>query len=365
MHRLVPLLLLALSACNSNDPASSNGPVSTSPDAPESSTSQYESGAPHEDFQFYLDEGREIKHGTYRAFYESGPLQIQGFYKEGHKDSVWTHFDEGGRTKLVHTWRAGQKWDGAFQLFWPNGNSSEYGTYRQGQWHGAYVSYYSSGKTETSARYVEHERHGAYLELYESGGRKVQGTYWRGFKDGLWIHYSEAGIELQREEYDRGNIENTDRFELDTFDDGSIKSVTPYRDDQIHGVYVKYWPNGKKSEETTYYDGLKDGANFLYWDNGQIREQGHYQRGRKHGLSQTFSNSGTLLASLPYQRGRLSGYYVSYHTNGNMQWEGTYDGGLKDGVWTNYFRNGEKRLQQIWEEHELTSVIDCTEDDCQ
>ena len=54
-----------------------------------------------------------------------------------------------------------------------------------------------------------------------------------------------------------------------------------------------------------------------------------------------------------------------YHTNGNMQWEGSYDGGLKDGVWTNYSRNGEKRLQQIWEEHELTSVIDCTEDDCQ
>ena len=69
MRQLVTLLLLALSACNSNEPASSNGPVSTSPDAPESGTSQYESGAPHEDFQFYLDEGREIKHVNYRAFY--------------------------------------------------------------------------------------------------------------------------------------------------------------------------------------------------------------------------------------------------------------------------------------------------------
>ena len=71
------------------------------------------------------------------------------------------------------------------------------------------------------------------------------------------------------------------------------------------------------------------------------------------------------MAALPYRRGRLSGFYVSYHTNGNVQWEGIYDGHLKAGVWTNYFRNGEKRLQQIWEEHKLTSVIDCTEDDCQ
>ena len=365
MRRLASLLLLALSACNSSDPTSSTGPGNTSPNAPETGTSQYESGAPHEVFQFYLQQNQPIKHGTYSAFYESGPLQMQGFYKEGRKDSVWSHFDEGGRTTLVHTWRDGLRWDGPFQLFWPNGNPSEYGTYRQGQWHGTYASYYPSGKTETTARYVDDELHGAYIELYESGGRKVQGAYWRGLKDGLWIHYSESGIELQREEYDRGHIGNTSRFELETFDDGSVKSVTPYAGDEIHGVFVEYWPNGEKREEVTYDDGLKDGPAFLYWDNGRVREQGQYQRGRKQGLWQTHNNAGTLLASLPYERGRLTGLYLSYHTNGNVQWEGVYDGGLKTGLWTLYGRDGTKRLQQNWVDHELISTIDCTEEDCQ
>lgn len=365
MHHLILLLLLTLIACNSDDSGSPTGPISTSPDTPELGKSSYASGALLAEFQFYLDRDRPIKHGAYRAFYESGPLQMQGFYREGRKDSIWSHFDENGRTTLVHTWRAGQKWDGPFRLFWPNGNPSEYGTYRAGQWHGTYVSYYPSGKTEVSAQYANDQLHGPYLELYESGRRKARGTYWQGFKDGLWVYYDESGIELQREAYERGNLQSSDRFELETFDDGSIKSVTPYREDDIHGVYVEYWFNGHKREERTYDDGLADGPAYLYWDNGQLKEQGNYQRNRKQGLWRTYTIDGSLQSAVEYSRGRLSGSYAYYHTNGRIQWEGAYDGGLRTGLWTNYTRAGEKRLQQRWEEHQLLSVIDCREELCQ
>ena len=364
MHRLVCWLLFGLTACG-DETISPSGPISTSPDALELATSHYPDGSIQEEFQFYLNQGQTIKHGAYSAYYASGPLQMQGFYKEGLKDSIWSHFDENGRTTLKHTWRGGLKWEGAFRLYWPNGNPSEYGTYHQGLWHGTYASYYPSGKTEVSAQYVNHKLHGTYLELYESGKRKVLGAYWQNLKDGTWIHYAESGIELQREQYERGALETSGRVELETFDDGSTKSVTPYLGDEIHGTYVEYWPNGAKRVEVNYYDGLKDGPTSLYWDNGRVREQGRYLRGRKHGLWQNHHSSGILVAVLPYERGRLSGPYVAYHTNGNIQWEGTYDRGLKIGVWTNYARDGKKRLQQIWEDHELSRVIDCTAEECQ
>ena len=365
MHRLIPCLLLVLSACSGDEPASITGPVSTSPDAPELGISLFASGTPREEFQFYLDQGQQIRHGTYRAFYEDGPVQIEGFYKAGRKDSIWTHFDAGGRTTLVHTWRDGRKWDGPFLLYWPNGNPSEYGTYREGQWHGVYTSYYSSGKLEIRAQFVDDELHGSYLEFYESGNRKVRGAYWKGLKDGLWVYYAESGLELQREEHHRGALESTGRVELETYDNGSLLSVTPYRENQIHGVYIEYWPNGQKREERTYDDGLAHGLAFSYWDNGQIKARGNYSRGRKQGQWQTYNNAGALTLEAGYDRGLLSGPYTSYHSNGNRQWVGTYLRGIKNGLWTNYTRDSQKRLQQLWGENKLLSVLDCREEECQ
>ena len=228
-------LLLCLAACGSETPVAPTDPVGSSPDHPEWGQSLYENGSTKEQFQFYLDQDREIKHGVYRAFYQSGSPQEEGFYKEGRKDSLWSYFNERGHTTLTHSWREGQRWNGPFRLYWPNGNPSEYGTYRKGQWHGAYSSYYPSGKTKISARYVDNQLHGIYIELYESGNRKIMGSYSRGLKTRSWIYYAESGVELQREEYESGEITSTERIEFETFADGSIKSIIPLRDDRLHG----------------------------------------------------------------------------------------------------------------------------------
>ena len=363
MRYLIPLLLL-LAAC-SDQPASVIGPRSTSPDAPELGTSLYASGTLHEEFQFYLDEGQTVRHGSYSAFFEGGAVQTTGFYREGLKDSVWTHFDEGGRTTLVHTWRQGRKWEGPFLLYWPNGNPSEYGTYRHGLWHGAYVSYYPSGKTEVRAQYVDDQLHGSYIEFYETGSRRVQGVYWRGWKNGTWRYFAESGLELQREEYDRGNLDSSGRVEFDLFDDGSIRTVIPYNGDTIHGVLIEYSRNGYKREERTYVDGRREGLAFTYWDNGRIKDQGRYNRGRKQGAWNTYSKGGQLTVEAIYDRGTLSGPYTSYYPNGAVQWEGTFRLGLKAGLWTNYTQDGEKRRQQTWNGNDPVIIVDCREDKCQ
>jgi len=361
---LAPLLLY-LAACSSETPVAPTDPVGSSPDHPEWGQSLYENGTTKEQFQFYLDQDREIKHGVYRAFYQSGSPQEEGFYKEGHKDSLWSYFDERGHTTLTHTWREGQRWNGPFRLYWPNGNLSEYGTYRRGQWHGAYSSYYPSGKTKIRARYVDNQLHGIYIELYESGNRKIMGSYSRGLKTRNWTYYAESGIELQREEYENGELKNSGRVELETFSDGSIKSITPLREGQIHGVYIEFWSSGQKRVEKTFENGRASGPAFLYWDNGQIKERGNYARNGKQGVWHTYSRNGRTTSVAEYDRNRFSGPYISYHRNGNVQWEGTYERGLRIGLWTNYSPEGQKRLQQHWEGHELKSVIDCSEQTCQ
>ena len=325
-------------------------------------TTLYPSGALREEFQYFLENSQPVWHGAYSAFYEDGAVEVQGFFALGQRDSTWSFFDPSGRKTLEQTWNAGRRWNGPFILYWPNGQISEYGFYREGIWHGTYTSYFQSGQVEIRTQYIDDQLHGTYVEFYENGTRKLVGAYTNGFKSGLWTHYDEAGMVTLRERYENGQLQQIEQTRVELYEDGTIKSTAPLTDGEIDGVYSEYWPDGARKEETTYVRGIAHGQSAIYWSNGKLREQGINSNGRKQGVWRTYTRGGELSIRATYAQGLLSGTYTSYYSGGQVQWEGIYTRNQKNGTWTNYAPSGEKRLVQFWDNNRLVNGIDCRED---
>ncbi len=362
--RACPLFLLLIAACSSDAPA----PTAVSLPTVGSlalATNIYESGALREQYQYFIEDDEQVLNGIYSAFYENGVLEMEGYYARGRKDSVWSFYADSGRKTLVQTWKEGQRWDGPFSLYWPNGQLSEYGIYRQGKWHGAYSSYFSNGQIEIRTQYVDDQIHGAFFEFFGSGQRKISGFYDNGFKHGRWTHYAESGLVVLREEYEFGQLVQAEQTQVTTYSDGTIKSTAPLIDGAIDGLYSAYWPDGKPRETTIYARGVPHGKQTIYWESGQVRETGINSVGKKQGLWQTFRRDGTLSIETTYSQGFRTGPYASYYANGQLQWQGTYQRNKKEGLWTSYNSSGQKRLQQLWEGNRLINGIDCTTDPCE
>lgn len=356
-----PLLFLILAACSSDSPAPTGAPLPTS-ETPVLGTSAYESGALREQYHYFIEHEEQVLHGAYNAFYESGALEMAGFYARGRKDSIWSFYAESGRKTLVHTWKEGQRWDGPFSLYWPNGQLSEYGIYRQGKWYGAYSSYFSSGPLEIRTQYIDDQIHGPFSEFYESGQRKVSGAYDNGFKHGRWTHYAESGLVVLREQYEHGQLIEAEHTQITTYADGTLKSTAPLTDGAIDGLYNEYWPNGNAKESTVYARGVPHGQSTTYWDSGEVRTTGINNVGKRQGLWQTFNRDGILSIKATYSQSFLTGPYASYYANGQLQWQGIYQRNKKEGLWTNYTSSGQKRLQQLWQANRLLNGIDCRAD---
>lgn len=358
---LIPFYILA--ACGDRSPLpTAHSNAAPTLEQPVDGTTNYPSGALREEYQYFIERGEPVWHGAYRAFYEDGTVQTKGFFALGQRDSTWAFFDSTGRKTLEHTWKEGRRWNGPFTLYWPNGEISEHGFYREGIWHGAYTSYFQSGQIEIRTQYVDNQLHGTYAEYYETGARKLVGRYKDGFKNGLWTHYDEVGNVTLRERYEGGQLKGIEETSVELYDDGSVKSTAPLTDGKIDGVYSEYWPNGARREETTYVRGIANGESVIYWNDGKVREKGNNHNGRRQGVWLTFTRGGNLSIRATYSSGLLNKQYFSYYQNGNIKWQGVYNRNRKDGKWTNYAPSGEKRLVQYWDNNRLINGIDCRKD---
>lgn len=56
------------------------------------------------------------------------------------------------------------------------------------------------------------------------------------------------------------------------YQNGQIKEVSLFRDDELHGRRICYWPNGTKRFHVNYINGLMDGV-YEEWDENGISKQ--------------------------------------------------------------------------------------------
>ena len=103
------------------------------------------SGQPKSEYSFYLGkDGKEVLHGTYITWFESGRKFSEQDYRDGKAE---------GRTTYWHE----------------NGQKSAEGMYHQGQPIGTWISWHQNGQKETSCDYVNGEKEGRCLWWDDQG----------------------------------------------------------------------------------------------------------------------------------------------------------------------------------------------------
>jgi len=111
----------------------------------------------------------------------------------------------------------------------------------------------------------------------------------------------------------------------------------------------KFYDDGTIKSVTTYKDGKKNGAEHIYYPDGAILQSAHkYVYGKLHGLQQEYSSSAMLIKEENFKHGRLDGV-SRYYTDGLLTREITYKNGKVEGVYREFFPTGVTKVEIRWE----------------
>ena len=77
-----------------------------------------------------------------------------------------------------------------------------------------------------------------------------------------------------------------------------------YINNQIEGVWFKYYPTGELMEEVHFSKNLENGPFKEYYKNGQLSVEGHYKDGdNEHGELKFYSEDGAHIKTMDCDRG--------------------------------------------------------------
>ncbi|MDX1407131.1 MAG: toxin-antitoxin system YwqK family antitoxin [Saprospiraceae bacterium] len=128
------------------------------------------------------------------------------------------------------------------------------------------------------------------------------------------------------------------KFELD----GTLIEHARYRNGNLHGERVIYYPSGSPEIAEQYVNGVLDGTFRSYYDGDLLEMEGPYVDGVMVGEWRRYYQNGQLMEVVTFADNEENGPFIEYHENGNLKAEGQYyQGDNEHGLLTLYDENGE------------------------
>jgi antitoxin component YwqK of YwqJK toxin-antitoxin module len=165
------------------------------------------------------------------------------------------------------------------------------GFFRNNRPVGEFKRFYSDGKLQSVLVFSEDGNSADAVFYHTNGLKSSHGKYVNQMKEGKWQFFSSS------------------------FNDYMI-SEEEYRNNQRHGLSVKYYPNNVPSEKVIFKNGVKDGDWLQFYANGSIFLRANYIAGK------------------------LQGKFTVYYDDGKIQFAGQYLDDSRNGDWLKYDRNG-------------------------
>ena len=78
------------------------------------------------------------------------------------------------------------------------------------------------------------------------------------------------------------------------YTNGSISSIGNYKNNLLHGRFVRYYGWGFIETEVYYVNGKRNGLYKTYYDDGELKVEGTYKNDNKTGLFKYYNKDGTL-----------------------------------------------------------------------
>ena len=227
---------------------------------------------------------------------------------------------------------------------------------------GKYIEYYKNGNIKVQGNYKDGKREGEFKTFLRNGkstgsvfykdGKIIKSTLVKAMKDNASfslvtdINYNLNSHEIVTDEFPNQLLKQyfifnknglLDGESREYYEEGDIKSISPFKNNIPDGVFISYYQNGNIQEKHTYKNGNEEGEGLFYYENGQLEEK-YFMK-----------------------NGKLDGEAINYFNDDKIRNKAIYKDGVKleeeiykdDEIRENTFKNGEIIQQDIYSKNRI------------
>lgn len=129
---------------------------------------------------------------------------------------------------------------------------------------------------------------------------------------------------------------------INYYENGNIRRIGTFKNDQREGEFIEYDENGDKSSEYICKNDKIEGKASYYYSNGKIKRIGYFKNGKENGDFVEYETDGTKSAEYKMINGSIEGKQILYHYNGKKAQESNFVNGQKNGNEIIYDSEGRK-----------------------
>lgn len=187
---------------------------------------------------------------------------------------------------------------------------------------------------------AEGRRNGEWKVTFEGTNKpKFEGTFDHGKEIGVFKFYKKGFYDFPSAIMDFGNGKDSVSVTYYT-QEGKAISQGKVINKKREGKWVYFHKDSDKVMMSEIYKNNElNGPQITYFPNGQIAEKTFYDNGKKEGESLIYSEKGKLMKKLHYRNDELNGLASYYNDFGVKMMEGNYEKGEKTGTWK-YYKDG-------------------------
>lgn len=297
--------------------------------------------------------------GPYFSYFQSGNPKINGLYKNGKADSLWTYFYENGQKKSEGNYKRSIQ-SGTWRHYYESGSLKAKGAIAKGDRTGYWINYFENGTEKSSGSYFQNDKeglwnyffedgepkaqayyesgNGVYKQFYPSGAIRMQGFNKQEKSDGKWTYYYEGGDTLAIGSFIQGVRNGEWKY---FHQNGILSAEGKYDNGKRTGVWKYYFENGKKSSEGKLVNDKRDGQWSLYYETGEVKASSNFNQG--DGLFTEYYPSGAQKAKGIIKNEEREGKWIYFNENGVMDGEAEFKKGI--GHFTGYYENQTIKMQ--------------------
>jgi uncharacterized protein len=284
----------------------------------------------------YNDKG--LMHGNRTFYFSSGNVKETYTYKDGEIEGMNVEYypDKSKRTELE--FHNGKK-DGYFSSYYRAGQKKSEGWYVDDEAQGTWIFYYGNSNISSKGEYLNDKLNGVTYYYWPDGRKKNDDIYEDGLFTGI-TQYDTAGKVINVADLGDGNKTIT----LKNIN-GKKEIELTYRNYYLQGERKEYYFDGSIKSLSYYKNGLEDSIYKIYYHGGILATEGRYSMGKKTGEWKEYNDKGKISSVKTYLNDELHGKKITYHDNGKVHTESEMQDGENHGVFKRFSNTGELMIQ--------------------
>ena len=184
---------------------------------------------------------------------------------------------------------------------------------------GKYIEYYKNGQIKVQGHYKDGKREGEFKTFLRNSksagsviykdGKIIKSTLIKSMKENASfsiltnINYNSNSHEIVTDEFPNGLLKQYFTFNKNElldgesrqyYEEGEIKSVSPFKNNVANGTFISYYQNGNIKEKHIYKDGKEDGEGIFYYENGKLEEKYFMKNGKLDGEAINYFEDGKI-----------------------------------------------------------------------